>query len=105
MAFDMLINFFIISLQVPSMILIIGEKAYHCALVGVPPQGRGYVMAVMITFTDASEPLLTNYKKAKYTIMSWLIQNASPAVLHMQGALYLAAPSDFCTCHHMIILG
>ena len=39
MAFDMLINFFIISLQVPSMMLMIDEKAYHCALVGVPPQG------------------------------------------------------------------
>ena len=39
MVLDMLLNFFIISHQVPSMILMIGiEKVYHCALVGVPLQ-------------------------------------------------------------------
>ena len=37
MVFDMLLNFFIISYQVPSMILMIEiERVYHCALVGVP---------------------------------------------------------------------
>jgi hypothetical protein len=36
MVFDMLLNFFIISYQVPSMILMIEiEKVYNCALVGV----------------------------------------------------------------------
>ena len=79
MAFDMLIIYSIVSLQVPSMMLMVDEKAYHCALVGVPPQG--------VNDGDDDHLYRCFWAITYKTMMRPLIQNASPAVLHMQGAL------------------